>query len=155
MVIDLERGDFLEDLFRLPYEFAVPDLLFDRELKGPLGDQLVALGMRVENLTPAELSRAIAVRRARTELSAPDTFAFAIAEQRGWPLLTGDGGLRRLAGDEGIAFHGVLWLCDQFELHAVVNADRLHVGLGTISRHPRCRLPMGEVNARMRRYNGI
>lgn len=153
VIIDLERGGFLGDLFRLPYEFAVPDLLFDRELKGPLGDRLVALGMRVEDLTAAELSRAIAIRRARTELSTPDTFAFAIAEQRGWPLLTGDGGLRRLAGDEGLVFHGVLWLCDQFEEHVVIPADRLHAGLSAISSHPRCRLPTGEVNARLRRYS--
>ena len=152
MIIDLERGGLLEDLFRLPYEFAVPDLLFDRELKGALGDRLIALGMRVEDLTPAELTRAIEVRRARTELSTPDTFAFAIAEHRGWPLLTGDGGLRRLAGDEGIIFHGVLWLCDQFEATAIVNANCLHVGLSAISTHPRCRLPTGEVNVRLRRY---
>lgn len=37
MIIDLERGDFVEDLFRLPYEFAVLDLLFARELKRALG----------------------------------------------------------------------------------------------------------------------
>jgi predicted nucleic acid-binding protein len=154
VIIDLERGGFLEDLFRLPYEFAVPDLLFDRELKGALGDQLIALGMRVEDLTPAELSRAIEVRRARTELSTPDAFAFAIAEERGWLLLTGDSGLRRLADDEGITFHGLLWLCDQFEAGAVVAANRLHGGLSAISNHPRCRLPTDEVNIRLRRYAG-
>ena len=37
VIIDLERGALLDDLFRLPFEFAVPDLLFHRELAGPLG----------------------------------------------------------------------------------------------------------------------
>ena len=33
VLIDLERGSFLESIFSLPFEFAVPDLLFKRELK--------------------------------------------------------------------------------------------------------------------------
>ena len=33
VLIDLERGLFLEPIFRLPFKFAVPDLLYDRELK--------------------------------------------------------------------------------------------------------------------------
>jgi hypothetical protein len=37
-----------------------------------------------------------------------DTFAFAIAESRGWGLLTGDGTLRKLASAEQLDMHGVL-----------------------------------------------
>ena len=65
MLIDLERGRLLEEMFLLPFEFAVPDLLYARELAGPLGDQLMALGLRVEKLTPTELTRATTVRRFR------------------------------------------------------------------------------------------
>ena len=155
VIIDLERGGLLESLFSLPFEFAVPDLLFERELKGPLGDQLIHLGLRVEELDPAELSRAIVVRRERTMLSTPDTFAFAIAELRSWPLLTGDGALRRYALDQGVVTNGVLWICDQFEDHAVLGNDRLHAGLTAISNHPRCRLPAAEVTNRLNRYAGL
>ncbi len=154
VIIDLERGAFLEDLFRLPFEFAVPDLLFHRELAGELGDRLIALGLRVEELVPAEVARATLVRRQRSELSTPDTFAFAIAESRGWPLLTGDGGLRRLAVEQKIEIHGVLWLCDRFEEGRHILPDRLHAGLTAISSHPRCRLPVGEVRQRLGRYCG-
>ena len=152
VIIDLERGGFLEDLFRLPYEFAVPDLLFHEELQGELGERLVALGLVVEELDAAELARAIIVRRERAVLSTPDTFAFAIAEQRHWTLLTGDGALRRLAVDSGIETHGVLWLCDRFEEHGLLGNEQLHAGLTTISTHPRCRLPRTEVRARLNRY---
>jgi hypothetical protein len=155
VIIDLERGGLLESLFSLPFEFAVPDLLFERELKGPLGDQLMLLGLRVEELDPTELSRAIVVRRERTMLSTPDTFAFAIAEIRSWPLLTGDGALRRYALDQGVVTNGVLWICDQFEDHAVLDNDRLHAGLTAISSHPRCRLPAAEVTNRLNRYAGL
>lgn len=151
VIIDLDRAMLLDDLFRLPSEFAVPDLLFRRELSGPLGDRLVALGLRIEELTSVELTRATTVRRERQELSTPDTFAFAIAENRGWALLTGDGGLRRLAAECRVEFHGVLWICDQFE-NGLVPLTRLHAGLTALSAHPRCRLPATEVRLRLDRY---
>ena len=47
VIIDLERGDILETVFALDAVFAVPDLLFRRELAGPLGDRLLALGLQV------------------------------------------------------------------------------------------------------------
>lgn len=153
MIIDLERGGFLEDLFRLPYEFAVPDLLFHEELQGELGERLVALGLVVEELNAGELARAVVVRRERAVLSTPDTFAFAIAEQRHWTLLTGDGALRRLAVDSGIETHGVLWLCDRFEEHEVLGKAQLNEGLTRLSTHPRCRLPAAEVRVRLNRYS--
>jgi hypothetical protein len=154
VIIDLERGALLDDLFRLPFEFAVPDLLYRRELDGPLGDRLQALGLRIEELSSLEVTRARAVRRDRKELSTADTFAFAIAEGRGWPLLTGDGGLRRLAAETHMTFHGVLWICDQFEAGAHVSLAKLHAGLTALSSHPRCRLPVAEVRVRLDRYQG-
>jgi hypothetical protein len=141
VIIDLERGSLLDDLFLLPFEFVVPDLLYRRELQGDLGDRLRALGLRVEELTSAELFRATVVARKCKALSAPDTFAYSLAEIRQWPLLTGDGALRRLAEANQIAFHGVLWICDQFELGAHVSLQRLHTGLTALSSHP---YPSGE-----------
>jgi len=142
-------------MFALPYEFAVPDLLFHSELQGELGEQLIALGLRVEELAPAEVSRATTVGRERAALSAQDTFAFALAEQRQWTLLTGDGALRQMAAVNGIAVHGVLWICDRFEEHSVLDMPLLHAGLTAIFDHPRCRLPHAEVTTRLNRYLGL
>jgi hypothetical protein len=152
VIIDLERGSLLQDVFRLPFEFAVPDLLFRRELQGPLGAQLTALGLRVEELTPDEVTRATSVRRANLALSVPDAFAFSLATVRGWTLLTGDGGLRQLAVSTGLSVHGVLWLLDQLEIGRHVPSNRLHAGLTAISAHPRCRLPTADVKRRLSRY---
>ena len=145
-------GALLEELFQLQHEFVVPDLLYQRELAGELGDKLVALGLRVEELSPAELTHATTVRRQRPVLSAPDTFAFALARARTWTLLTGDGDLRNFAIAENIVTHGVLWVFDEFHAASVVNNRRLHDGLSAISSHPRCRLPEAEVSARLARY---
>ncbi len=152
VLIDLERGQLLADMFRLPFAFAVPDLLYVRELAGPLGNQLVALGLRVEVLTPTELARATTIRRQRANLSTPDTFAFAIAESRQWALLTGDGGLRELAIAERLEMHGVLWLLDLLADGDHVALDRLHGGLSAIFAHPRCRLPAQETRQRLARF---
>lgn len=152
ILIDLERGDLIEALFQLQHEFVVPDLLFERELKGELGDRLIALGLRVETLTPAEVTRAAAVRRQRLALSIPDTFAFALARERTWTLLTGDGVLRSLAIEENVVTHGVLWIFDEFHGGGVVDRDLLHAALTAISSHPRCRLPQAEVAVRLAQY---
>lgn len=152
ILIDLERAYLLEELFRLPFEFAVPDLLFARELTGELGDRLISLGLRIEELTPGEVQRATIVNRKHFQLSTPDTFAFAIAESRGWGLLTGDGTLRKLASTEQLEMHGVLWVFDQLADGALVEFDRLHGGLSALAAHPRCRLPARDVQERLVRF---
>lgn len=154
VIIDLERAGLLDEMFLLPFEFAVPDLLYARELEGDLGDRLIALGLRVEELTAAELRRATSVNRHHVKLSVPDTFAFALAESRTWTLLTGDGTLRTLANTEQITMHGVLWLFDQMADGSHVVFDRLHGGLTQLFAHPRCRLPANEVRQRLTRFLG-
>lgn len=138
-------------MFLLPFEFAVPDLLFARELARGLGDRFIQLGLRIEELTSVELRRATVVNRQHAQLSVPDTFAFAIAESRGWGLLTGDGTLRALAVAEQVDMHGVLWLFDQFADGNHIGFDRLHGGLTALFAHPRCRLPANEVRRRLTR----
>ena len=154
VIIDLERADLLDEMFLLPFEFAVPDLLYVRELEGELGDRLMGLGLRVEELTVSELRRATSVNRQHQKLSVPDTFAFALAESRTWTLLTGDGILRELAANEQIAMHGVLWLFDQMADGGHVHFDQLHGGLAQLFAHPRCRLPAKEVKRRLTRFSG-
>ena len=70
VLIDLERGSFLEPVFRLPFEFAVPDLLYERELRDHGGPTLIDLGLRLEELDGAGVTLALAYRRARRSLYA-------------------------------------------------------------------------------------
>ena len=145
MIIDLDRGDLLDQLFDLPYEFCVPDLLYKKELAGELGDRLQALGLNVVELTPEELTRATTLRRQIKVLSTPDTFAFALAQARRWTLLTGDRALRDLCVEQGVKMHGVLWVISELNQVGVTDAGVLHAALTAIHAHPRCRLPTAEV----------
>src|SRR5580692_7525565 len=91
VLIDLERGRFLDPCFRPPFEFAVPDLLYRQELAEFGGPELIARGLRVEELTGAELSVVQQVRAVRRKLSLPDAYAYSLASGRQWGLLSGDG----------------------------------------------------------------
>src|SRR3954447_7918993 len=141
VLIDLERGGFLEAAFSLSWEFAVPDLLFERELRSHGGARLLELGLTVADLEPEEVLRARSYRRRLAALSLVDTFALSLAASRAWTLLTGDRRLRALAGEEHVACHGVLWLLDRLEEERILPATVLCQGLDRIIAHPRCRLP--------------
>lgn len=152
VLIDLERGTLLAACFRLPFAFAVPDLLYERELRNYGGEALLALGLRVEELDGDGVALALQYRRAHPPLSLADCFALTLAKINSWMLLSGDGGLRDLAAAEGIECRGVLWLLDRMLEAKAARSGELLAGLQAIAAHPRCRLPAGEIRKRLRRY---
>lgn len=152
VLVDLERGSLLEASFRLPFRFVVPDLLYERELKNHGGEELIRLGLVVEELDGDGVSLALAYRQQSPALSLPDCFALALAQTHSWVLLSGDGALRQLATDEAVECRGVLWLLDQMRDADVVSIRQLYDGLTAISEHPRCRLPKSEIRRRLASY---
>ncbi len=152
ILIDLERGSLLETCFRLPFQFVVPDLLYEQELKNHGGDNLLRLGLRIEELDNISVAYALRYWREQPLISLPDSFALALAARNTWTLLTGDGVLRGLANQERVDCHGVLWLLDQMLEVSVASANELHAGLEAISTHPRCRLPKAEIRKRLGRW---
>ena len=155
VLVDLERGSLLEASFRLPFRFVVPDLLYERELKNYGGDELMKLGLVVEELDGDGVSLALAYRQQAPALSLPDCFALALAQTHSWILLSGDRALRQLAAEEAVECHGVLWLLDEMHNADVVSVQRLHDSLTAIAKHPRCRLPKPEIRRRLTRYAGF
>ena len=129
VLIDLERGQFLDCCFRLPHEFAVPDLLYRRELADFGGPELMRRGLKVEELTREELTAVQDIRGKRPQLSLPDAYAYALAASRRWTLLTGDAQLRAAAHDARLSFYGVLWVCDQIFEAGVIASELVAVGL--------------------------
>ncbi len=153
ILIDLERGALLESCFRLPFQFSVPDILYERELKNHGGDELLKLGLRIEELDGTGVACALGYRRREPLLSLPDTFALALAARNTWTLLTGDRALRELAIEEHVDCHGVLWLLDQMFDASAATASMLCSGLKAIRAHPRCRLPKSKIRKRISRYS--
>ena len=152
VLVDLERGLLLDACFQLPFKFAVPDLLYEQELKSYGGDELISLGLIVEDLDSDDVIRALEYRRMVPALSLPDSFALALAKSREWTLLTADGVLRQLAIKEAVECHGVLWVFDEIHSVGTATAEELYRGLKAISQHPRCRLPKVEIRRRLALY---
>lgn len=152
VLIDLDRGGLLEAVFALPDEFAVPDVLYDREMNDEWGERLRQLGLRVEEVSEVAVGNAVRYRQQRASLSVPDSFALALAKERAWLLLTGDSALRELSAGENVECHGVLWLWDKLEECGIPGLRLLHEGLSKIAAHPRCRLPARQVTIRLERY---
>lgn len=152
VLIDLERGKLIEPCFNLPYRFTVPDVLYERELKDYGGDDLIELGLEIVEADETISAAAVAYLRQEIELSAPDSFALALANTQDWCLLAGDGALRKLATAQGVECHGVLWVLDELQTQKVAAPDKLLDGLTVISNHPRCRLPKAEIRRRITAY---
>ena len=154
VLIDVERGSLLDACFGLPFDFVVPDLLYQRELKKHGGRGLIQRGLRVEELDGDGVVLALGYRRRNQSLSLPDSLALALARVNSWILLSGDGELRELARSEEVTCHGVLWLIDKVFEHGLASADQVCSSIQAIASHPRCRLPTIEIRKRIRLYCG-
>ena len=152
VLIDLERGGILEAAFALPYEFAVPDLLYARELKDYNGPHLQRLGLRVEELDGDCVELALRYREQAPPLSLVDAFCLSLAKTNGYVLLTGDKTLRQLAGKEEVACNGVLWVIEELHVRTLCEPQDLHAGLRAIAEHPRCSLPQRDVARLLGRF---
>lgn len=155
VLINLERGSFLESIFCLPFKYVVPDLLYERELKNYNGSALIEFGLQVQELDSTAFALAVSYyRKYKTTLSLPDVFAYVLAKTNSWILLSGDGTLRELAVEENVNCRGVLWLLDQLHDCHVTDQDHLYERLRKIAEHPRCRLPQAEIQKRLKHYSG-
>src|SRR5437868_808350 len=152
VLIDFQRGGILETVFRLPFELGVPDVLYERELRGWDGPALEPLGLRVLVLDGDGLTLAQSYRQREPRLSLPDALALALAKTGDHILLAGDASLRAQAELEDVQCHGVLWILDALEEHGIMSAAALVRALVAITEHPRCRLPKAEVQRRLERY---
>lgn len=152
VLIDMKADGLLARMFSLPVQFAVPDTLFEEELKTHHpelpGLGLAPLELRGESV---EHAGALAEKHQRTGVSRNDLLALALAVQEQCPLLTGDNRLRMTADAEGIEVHGTLWLMEQLLLSRLIapaRAKRAYQAMRDAGR----RLPWGEVEAQIKAF---
>jgi predicted nucleic acid-binding protein len=158
-LIDLRKVSLLDALLRLPFEFLIPDTLFEDELVKFTAAQKKALlrgGLRVIELSGERVLRAQAVIREAPRLSVNDGFAFALAENHpGCILLSGDGELRDLATRHQMEVHGVLWVIHEIHRNQIETAQTLLAALKVFSADSTVRLPKRDVAAFVKRFSGL
>ena len=115
-LIDLRKGRLLAAFCSLPYRIVVPLPVRASEVLDMSPSQWRALdeaGMITKDLTPDEIGQALLLKERKPGLSANDCFCLVIARSFPGILLTGDALLRRVATENGVRVHGVLWVIDQ------------------------------------------
>ena len=154
VLMDLDRGLLITEIFLLPFIFVVPDLLYHKELTPKFGNRLLELGLEVRSLSGKTLLATHQYHTThRRTISFVDCAALALASSEELVLLTGDKKLRNLAEQENVTCHGVLWVFDQFYDRKIINGDELTKRLQQVASHPRARLPKQDVQERLCRYS--
>ena len=148
ILIDLEEGRLIEQLFRLSYEFSVPDLLFYDELETSHA-HLRDKGLKLGELTSASVEYGMQLMRKYRKPSRNDCFALALAVQENCPLLTGDDDLRRAAQAENrIAVRGTLWLIERMAEQEIISIAQARQAYGLMKQAGR-RLPWKKAEHRL------
>lgn len=111
--IDLKLTNIIEKVFLLPYELAVPDILYNDELKDMDGELLEANGIKIIEMTNDEVVETAERSGMTNRVSFNDLTTLVVAKSRGYILVTGDGNLRKIAKSENVELRGTIWLIDE------------------------------------------
>jgi predicted nucleic acid-binding protein len=120
ILIDLEEGLLAEHLFKLPYEFCIPDILFEEELEEH-HQHFIEDGLVLRELQSETMRYAMELIPRYTKTSRNDCFALALATQEKCPLLTGDRALRNAAELESVMVKGTIWLVESMVRHKLID----------------------------------
>lgn len=112
VLIDLDIGGLLTDLFRLDIVWVIPDLVL-AELNHPSPNALLKMGLRALELSSEEVEKIIEFGLQYPNLSVYDRASLVLAMREGAMLITGDRRLRKAAEEQGVRVHGTLWVLDQ------------------------------------------
>lgn len=99
IIIDMEIGNILDKMFRLPEHIAVPNILYAEEL-AEHHSELPVFGLRVLEIREEYMIEAYRLGGVYRKTSVNDLLALALAKQEQCPLLTGDAKLREAADSE-------------------------------------------------------
>lgn len=123
ILIDLEEGQLIELMFKLPYQFAIPDILFVEELEDE-HEVLKDYGLQLAELSAETMMYAMALIPRYRKASRNDCFALALAAKEECTLLTGDKALRNAAENESVMVRGTLWLVELMVRQHLINIEQ-------------------------------
>lgn len=150
VIVDLEDGLLISELFQLPYQFAVPDILYAEELEEQ-HSHLLGMGLEQMSLNSASMQYTVELVARYRNPSFHDCLALALARQEGCPLVTGDRRLREAAEQEGVEKRGTVWIIDQLLDHGVIGAEEAALAVQRM-REAGSRLPWAALEAVIAKY---
>jgi predicted nucleic acid-binding protein len=147
ILIDLEDGELMAELFNLPFQFQVPDMLFFDELEADHG-YLLEYGLQLGELTSESMAEVEVLVNKYKQPSRYDCFALMLAKQEKCPLLTGDQNLRKAAEQEDVEVKGTLWIVEAMITHQVITVQAARIAYQRMKQKGR-RLPWDVAEKRL------
>lgn len=120
--IDMEVSNLIKKMFELPYQFAVPDILYEEELKED-HENLLDYGLIMKIVSEESILYLEESLSQYSKIGFYDKLALATAKQESCPLVTGDGALRIAGKDEAIVVLGTVWLMDELIIHSLISIE--------------------------------
>lgn len=118
----MEVGGLTRLMFQIGEDIAVPDVLYEEELREHHGE-LPGYGLRILEVRSEYVVEAVRLRAVYPGAGANDLLALALAKQEDCPLLTGDKALRAAALAESIEVMGTMWLMERFTKLGLITHD--------------------------------
>jgi predicted nucleic acid-binding protein len=150
--ISLRAGDLIREALSLPFNWLVPDVMLEEELRDPSGAELEKQGVKRCKLTGEQVRKVVELAKRYIRASRVDLFALVQAKEEGAVLLTEDQSLREAAEAEGLEVHGTLWLLDQMVNEGQINKRQAVESLRKMLSSGR-RFPKIEVECRLRSWD--
>ena len=147
--IDFEVARLTAELFRLPHEIVVPDVLYEQELSDRHG-HLIGHGLKTMNLNGEQVAAAFNLRRQHKAAGINDLFALVLAKTLGCTLVTGDRRLRAAAQAEEVQLMGTLTLMEQLFYQGILDFRGVEEGYRKMQNAGR-RLPTKDIAAQLQR----
>ncbi|KAF5084992.1 hypothetical protein DSECCO2_73150 [anaerobic digester metagenome] len=148
ILIDLQNGGLLSQLFSLKAHLYAPDVVIE-EISSSFGTLPQKYGLLVEELSGELVTDAMNLRARHRCLSVPDAFALVLAKDIGCPMLTGDRCMKRAAEEVGIPVHGILWCLNSMLQEKTLDYQQAISSLETIMQK-NSRLPQAECQKQLK-----
>jgi len=145
----MEDCGLTEIMFKLPFQFTVPDILYYDELENDHLN-LLELGLVSLELTEVTLRKSMALDQTHKKPSRYDCLALAAAIQEECMLLTGDRALTKVARKEQVETKGTIWLVEQLIVHNLINKSQANKAFDDM-KEAGSRLPWDEVEKLLNR----
>lgn len=150
VIIDMEIGGLIKQMFRLEYGFVVPDVLYEEELKENHSN-LPKLGLKRRELQAAAVEYAVALGTKYPKPGRIDLMALALARQEQCRLLTGDQALREVGKAEGVEVVGTIWLVSEMLSAKIITKKDARTAYSKMKESDR-RLPWAEIEKQLKQY---
>jgi predicted nucleic acid-binding protein len=141
--IDIEVGNLTSVIFQLPFQFAVPDILFELELRQQ-HSHLLEAGLKIKTLSADSLQMVESLTLKYPRASMIDHATLSLAIQEHCPLLTGDRDLRIAAQKEGVEVHGTVWIVEKLLEQKLILQQQARASF-TSMQVKNSRLPWGDI----------